>query len=92
MARLLMLIGGYLSASLLKKLLLGAGIGIASGMFFNTLLNMYITKMMDSLGGMPSSIFGLLGKFGFDQALSVIIGALACRAAINAMQLSFTKS
>jgi hypothetical protein len=87
-----MLLAGYISADLIKKVLLGAGIGIASGAFFNTLLTMYITKMMNSLGGIPASILGLLGKFGFDQALSVIIGALACRAAINAMQLSFTKS
>lgn len=92
MPQLLILIGGYLASDLLRKVLLSAGLGLASGAFFTILINLYIDKAVNSLGQIPASILGLLGLFGFDKALSIIIGALVMRASINAMQISFRKA
>lgn len=90
MLKLFYLIGGYLTADLLKKVLFGAGIGVASYAFFNSLINMYIDRAINNLGGIPASAIQLLGLFGLDKALSVIIGALVIRASINAMQIGLS--
>ena len=92
MPRLLLMLTTFIASDLLKKILLGAGIGLASGMIFKTVLNIFIDKMIVSLGGVGGQFLQLCGLFGLDKCLSIIIGALAMRAAIMAMQISFTKA
>ena len=92
MPALLIALVAFISKDLIKKLLLGAGIGIASGFVFKTVLNIFIDKMINSLSGVGASFLQLCGLFGLDKCLSIIVGALAMRAAIMAMQLSFSKS
>ena len=92
MGRILWLVGTYLSADFIRKILFSAGIGLASAAFFNTIIGLYLDKAINSYSGLPAAILGLMGLFGFDKALSVIIGALVIRASINAMSISFTKS
>lgn len=89
---LLLLVGGFLASDLLRRVLLSAGLGLATAAFFTTILNIYIDRVINNLGGMPASVLGLLGLFGFDKALSIIIGALVMRASINAMSISVRKA
>ena len=91
MPALLIAVFTFITGDLIKKLLLGAGIGLASGAIFKAVLNVFIDKMITSLGGVGSSFLQLCGLFGLDKCLSIIVGALAMRAAIMAMQLSFSK-
>lgn len=91
MPALLITLIGFISVDLIKKLLIGAGIGLATAAFFNLLLQYVIEKLITNLGGIPADILKILGLFGLDKALSIIIGALFLRATIEAGKLSFKK-
>lgn len=82
----------FITGDLIKKLLLAAGIGVASSYFFNELIQYLITRMTINFSSLPASFISLLGMFGVDKALSIIIGALFMRASIMAMGLSFKKA
>lgn len=80
-------------AGSLKKILLGAGIGVASGVIFFKILNYYIDKLVNSL-----SYFGTAGEFGIiainlfglaglDIAMSIIIGAYVVKFTIKKTQI-----
>ena len=90
MPAIIIAIIAYISKDLIKKLLIGAGIGIVSGAIFKAVLSTFIDHMSTSLSGVGGAVLQLCGLFGVDKALSIIIGALAMRAAIMAMQLSFS--
>lgn len=92
MPRLVLMLVSFIASDLLKKILVGAGIGVLTGAIFKTVLNIFINKMILSLGGVGAQFLQLCGLFGLDKCLSIIIGALAMRAAIMAMQISFTKA
>lgn len=92
MPALIIAIISFITSDLIKKLLLGAGIGIVAGTVFKFALNIFVDKLIHSFGGLPAGVLQLMGLLGIDKALSIIIGALAMRAAIQAMQLSFSKT
>lgn len=82
---------GLITADLVKKLIISAGFAVVAGVLFNELIQYFITKMNSNLGSISGSFVGILGLFGFDTALSIIIGALVMRASIMAMGLSLRK-
>lgn len=82
----------FLTADLIKKLLIGAGLGLAAATFFKVLIQMYVDRAVQNIGALPGTVLQLLGLFGLDKALSIIIGALIMRAAINAMSISISKA
>lgn len=83
---------GFITADLIKKLLISAGFAVVATILFNQLIQYFIGKAVSNLGGLSGSFIGLLGLFGLDKAISIIIGALVMRASIMALNLSFKKA
>ncbi len=90
MGKFLVLILSTFGASAIKQLLTGAGLGLASSVVVKTILNMYIDRALNGLGGVQVS--GLLAIGGLDVAISVIIGALIMRATILSFNVQLVKA
>lgn len=74
-----------------KRVLVGMGLGLASGAVVLTVINYYINKIVMSasrLGDMAA----ILHLGGMDVAVSIIIGAVIVRATIGATKVSLTKA
>lgn len=80
-------------AGAIKKLLLGAGIGVVSGIIFFNILNYYIDKLIaslsafDSVGEFGRIAINLFGIAGLDIAMSIIIGAYVVKFTIKKTQI-----
>lgn len=73
-----------------KRVLVGMGLGLASGAIVLTVINYYINKIVSSasrLGDMAA----ILHLAGMDVAISIVIGAVIVRATIGATKLSLSK-
>lgn len=91
MGKLLTLILGDFAGSALKKLLVGAGLGIITGAIVLTVLNYYIGKIQQQAGFL-GDMAGIAHLGGLDTAISVIIGAVVVRATLGATKLSIVKA
>ena len=91
MGKLLTLILGDFAGSALKKLLVGAGLGIVTGAIVLTVLNYYIGKIQQQAGFL-GDMAGIAHLGGLDTAISVIIGAVVVRATLGATKLSIVKA
>lgn len=91
MGKLLTLILGDFAGTALKKLLVGAGIGIVTGAIVLTVLNYYIGKIQQQAGFL-GDMAGIAHLGGLDTAISVIIGAVVVRATLGATKLSIVKA
>ena len=80
-----------LLGSSFRRVLVGAGLGLASSVGIKALLDNYITSYISNLNSISSNILSILGLAGIDTAISVIIGALITRATIKSLSLSLTK-
>lgn len=72
-----------------RALLTSLGIGLVSATAVSVLLSQYIDTALSQASSMPS--LGLLGLFGIDTALSILLGAVLTRASIEASKLSIGK-
>lgn len=72
-----------------RSLLTSLGIGLVSATAVQTLLSEYINTALNQASSMP--MLGLLGMFGIDSALSILLGAVLTRASIEASKLSLGK-
>lgn len=72
-----------------RSLMTSLGIGLVSGTAVYTLLSQYIDTALNQVSTMP--MLGLLGLFGIDSALSILLGAVLTRASIEASKLSLGK-
>lgn len=90
MPALLIALVTFISSDLIKRLLIGAGIGLAASAVSKVILNLIVSKLIASFSGFPASILQLLGILGVDKFISIQIGAYAMAAAIIAMRLTFT--
>lgn len=91
MGKLLTLILGDFAGTALKKLLVGAGLGIVTGAIVLTVLNYYIGKIQQQAGFL-GDMAGIAHLGGLDTAISVIIGAVVVRATLGATKLSIVKA
>ena len=74
-----------------KRVLVGMGLGLASGAIVLMVINYYINKIVASasrLGDMAA----ILHLAGMDVAVSIVIGAVIVRATIGATKLSLSKA
>lgn len=72
-----------------RALLTSLGIGLVSATAVSVLLSQYIDTALSQASTMP--LLGLLGLFGIDKALSILLGAVLTRASIEASKLSIGK-
>ncbi len=91
MGKLLFIALSFFASSFLKQALLGAGLGLLSGVFVLTLVNQYIGQAVTSMSSI-GSVAGLMGLAGLDVALSIVIGAVVCRATISSLSVRLSKS
>lgn len=81
----------------LKKILLGAGLGVASSAISFMVLNYYIGKLINHLsnfgvaGQFGHGVIALFGIAGLDVALSIIIGAYVVKFTIKKTRVFLTK-
>ena len=92
MKAILFSLTSWLLSNFAKKVLIGAGVTLASGAVFNAILSAYINKAIAASSRIDSTYLGLLSLSGLDHAISIIIGALIARATLLAANLSFKKS
>lgn len=91
MGKILSLVLANFAGSAIKKLLLGAGLGIATGAIVLTVLNFYIGKVQQQ-AGLLGDMAGIAHLGGLDVALSIIIGAVVVRATLQATKIFVTKA
>lgn len=81
----------------LKKMLLGAGLSLASFAIVFTVINYYIGKVMQALnhfgtiGQLGNIGLALLGIAGVDTSLSIVIGAYIVKFTIKKSQVFLSK-
>lgn len=91
MGKLLSLVLANFASSALKKILVGAGLGIATGAIVLTVINYYIGKVQQQ-AGMLGDMAGIAHLGGLDVAISIIIGAIVVRATLLATKVFVTKA
>lgn len=81
----------YLFGGMGKRVLVGMGLGIASGAISLVVINYYINKIVSSAGAL-GDMAAILHIGGMDTAISIVIGAVVVRASLGATKLSLTKA
>lgn len=76
----------------LKKLLAGAGIGLASSAVFMTAFTALLNSFQNSLGGVSYTILSLAHVAGIDTSLTILLSAMVTRLALNSSALSIRKA
>lgn len=74
-----------------KRVLVGMGLGLASGAIVLTVINYYINKIVVSAGRL-GDMAAILHLAGMDVAVSIVIGAVIVRATIGATKISLSKA
>lgn len=72
------------------SVLVGAGLGLATGAIVLTVINYYINKITASAGAL-GDMAAILHIGGMDTAISIVIGAVVVRASLSATKMSLTK-
>lgn len=91
MGKILFTIGTYLLGSAVKRILIGAGLGLVSSQVILSIIDIYINKAMNNMSFGASTAIQFLGISGADVALSVLIGALITRATLEASKIGLKK-
>lgn len=81
-------VGNVILHSGIKRLLMGAGLGLTSGAVVLVVFNYYLTKFINAFDMIDSDYIGLLGLMGVDKAVSMIVGAYVIRLTILSTRLS----
>jgi len=80
-----------LLGSALKRVLLGAGIGIFTTNVVQGFIAMYIGRATSNMSFGPSAALSFLGMCGGDKAIGILIGALSTYAIIKSAQIGIQK-
>lgn len=91
MGKLLTAILGGFAGSLVKKLLVGAGLGVATGAIVLTVVNYYVRKVQQQ-AGLIGDMAGIAHIAGLDVAMSIIIGSIVVRASLQSMKVFIVKA
>lgn len=91
MGKLIQVILSGFAGSLLKKLLVSAGLGIVTGAIVLTVINYYIGKIQQQ-AGFIGDMAGIAHLGGLDTAISIIVGAVVVRATLGATKITLTKA
>lgn len=77
MGSMLSKIATWLLSNFIAKVLLGAGLAVASNLVFDKYINYFLNKSFALISNIPA--IGLLGLSGVDKAISILISALFVR-------------
>ena len=91
MARLLILVVHYLLSSVVKRLMLGAGLAFGSYTFINSLFEKYIDLAIKSDANFTSAFWGIAALAGLPTCISLLLSATVVRIIIQTTQLSLKK-
>lgn len=91
MLRLLTIFGEWLLNGSLKKILLGAGLGLGSAAVSLTAIQTYINRVVSVSSGFSSDMLALCALSGADIALSSILGAIVYKLTVGAAKLSLVR-
>lgn len=91
MLRALYLLLTSLISGLGRRVLIGAGLGLASGAITLQVINYYIGQIQ-AQAGLLGAMASILHIGGLDKAISIIIGACVIRASLSAVKLSLVKA
>lgn len=91
MGKVLMLVFGFVLESAIKRLLFGAGLGLASMITIQTYFDQKLQQAMNQTGAFDNWILGLLAIAKMDTCLSIIVSAVIARVAIASAQLTLKK-
>lgn len=92
LATLIYKVGQSLLEIGIKKLLIGAGLGLATYASVSTLLDKLISDANNSLVSGDIKILSIVGLTGIDVALSLILSACVIRATISNSSVFLVKS
>ncbi|WP_157823737.1 DUF2523 family protein [Acinetobacter proteolyticus] len=93
MPRMLILLAGFILSGAVKKMIVGAGLGLVAMTVIQSVFDRYVEKVLHfSTSGFEQNVVMFLSLSGIDDCLSVILGAVFARVAINAMTLSLAKA
>ncbi|MBF7691731.1 DUF2523 domain-containing protein [Acinetobacter pollinis] len=91
MIRLLFIFGDWLLKGFVRSVLMGAGLGLATGAGLLVAINTYIDHLVSQFGTLSSDVLGLLAMSGVHIALSSIIGAVVFRLTLNSAKVTLIK-
>ena len=91
MARILLLVFGFVLESAIKRLLVGAGLGLVSMITIQTYFDQKLQQAINQTGAFDNWVLGLLAIAKMDTCLSIIVAAVIARVAISSAQLSLKK-
>lgn len=74
------------------RVLLSLGLGLFSFSLINDFQAEVQESILNSLSGLPASVFQLIGFFGVDKYISIILSALAMAAYIKATAISIGRT
>jgi len=80
-----------LLGSALKRVLLGAGIGLFTTSVVQGFIAMYISRATSNMSFGPSTALAFLGMCGGDKAIGILVGALSTYAIIKSAQVGIQK-
>ncbi|MBU3096501.1 DUF2523 domain-containing protein [Acinetobacter baumannii] len=80
-----------LLGSALKRILMGAGIGLFTTHVVQGLISNYIARATQNMTFGASSALSFLGMCGGDKAIGILIGALSTYAIIKSAQVGIQK-
>ncbi|WP_262010362.1 DUF2523 domain-containing protein [Acinetobacter baumannii] len=80
-----------LLGSALKRVLLGAGIGLFTTHVIQGFISIYIARATQNMSFGTSSALAFLGMCGGDKAIGILIGALSTYAIIKSAQIGIQK-
>lgn len=91
MHKILFTILTYLLSSLVKRILIGAGLALVSSNVLLGLINRYMVHAQGKLDFAYTLPLHFLGLCGADVAISILVGALIARATIEATKVGLKK-
>lgn len=91
LAQLIYKVGEYLLAVSVKRMLAGAGLGLATYAGITTLLDKLIADANAKLASGDGQILSLIGLTGIDVAISLILSACVVRATISSSSVFVVK-
>lgn len=82
----------YLLSGAIRQMLTGAGLALATAGVSVTFINSMIARVSATLSGLPELAISLLDLSGCDVALSLMLGAVVARVAINSAKVHLVAS
>lgn len=89
MFKLLYKLMDVLSNNTVRNMMGSLGLGLVSGAAIYAIISQFVTTAVTEAYNLP--YLGLLGLFGIDKALAIILGAVLTRAAMDATNVRFTR-